>query len=142
MKPAERKNRGKTPKPLSTKTPPVPTSSHAELDELFRRQVIPDMQPMAKRVDALIREAIPGLHYAIKWGKVFYGLPTRGWIIEMCPYQVSLNVLFFAGADFDSPPPLGTVGRSRYVKLRSLEEVEEPLLHQWIRQAARMDGWK
>jgi hypothetical protein len=32
--------------------------------------------------------------------------------------------VFFGGADFDPPPPLGTVGRSRYVKLKTPEEAE------------------
>jgi hypothetical protein len=54
-------------------------------------------------------------------------LPQQGWIIEMVAYDVSVNAVFFGGADFDPPPPLGTRGRSRYVKLKTLEEAEGPL---------------
>jgi hypothetical protein len=50
--------------------------------------------------------------------------------------------VFPGGADFDPPPPLGTVGRGRYVKLTTVEEAEEPLLRKWIKQAGRVPGWK
>src|SRR3546814_18613592 len=66
----------------------------------------------------------------------------QGWIIELVAYDVSVNVVFRGGADFDSPPPLGDTGRSRYIKLKSLEEAEQPDLEAWIAQAGRVPGWK
>lgn len=54
---------------------------------------------------------------------------------------MSVNVVFLGGADFASPPPLGE-SRSRYVKLRSLEEAEDPNLAAWIDQAAKTPGWR
>jgi hypothetical protein len=142
MKPSKSQPKGKTLKPLSTKKPPVPMESHSELDEMIRRKVIPDMQPMVRQLDELICGMIPGLQYAVKWGKAYYGLPVQGWIIEMAPYQVSVNVVFFSGADFEPPPPLGSLGRSRYVKLTSVEETQRPLMRKWIQQASRQEGWK
>ena len=38
-------------------------------------------------------------------------------------YDVSVNVVFFAGAEFDPPPPLGTTGRTRYVKVKTLGKI-------------------
>jgi hypothetical protein len=128
MKSSKVQAKGKTLKPLSTKKPPVATDSHSELDEMIRRKVIPDMQPLVKGLDELIRETVPGLQYAVKWGKAYYCLPDPGWIIEMVPYQVSVNVVFFGGADFDPPPPLGSLGRSRYIKLTTLEKLLEDQL--------------
>ena len=103
---------------------------------------MPDLNPIVKRLDESIRDTIPGLQYAIKWKKAYYGLPELGWIIEMVAYDVSVNVVFFGGADFDPPPPLGTTDRSRYVKLRTLDEAEERAMHNWIEQARRVPGWK
>jgi len=40
-----------------------------------------------------------------------------------------VNVVFLGGADFDSPPPLGTTDRTRYSKVTTLEEVQRPELH-------------
>lgn len=58
------------------------------------------------------------------------------------PYDVSVNVVFLGGADFDPPPPLGTTDRTRYVKVTTLEEGQRPELHEWIEQAGRTPGWK
>lgn len=103
---------------------------------------MPDLHPIVKHLDEQIRETITGLQYAIKWKKAYYGLPEVGWIIEMVAYDVSVNVVFLGGADFDPPPPLGDTDRSRYVKLKALEEAKGPEVHRWIEQAGRVPGWK
>ena len=130
----------KSPKPSSSRKPPVPSESHAEIEDWIRR-VMPDLHPIVERLDASIREAIPGLHYAVKWKKAYYGLPELGWVIEMVAYDVSVNVVFFGGADFDPPPPLGTTGRTRYEKVKTLEEAQRPEMLGWIEQAGREPGW-
>jgi hypothetical protein len=86
--------------------PPQPTANHADIDEWFGRQM-PHLQPIVQAIDAKIRATIPGLHYAVKWKRPYYGLPELGWIIELAAYDVSVNVAFLGGADFDSPPPHG-----------------------------------
>ena len=130
----------KAPKGLATKTPPVPSDSHAEIDDWMRR-LMPDLQPIVKQLDEMIRDAIPDLQYAVKWKKAYYGLPDHGWLIEMVAYDVSVNVVFFGGADFDTPPPLGTTDRTRYVKVKSLDELDQPEMSEWIENAGRVDGW-
>ena len=129
-------------KPITTREPPVPTDSHAEIEDWVMRLVMPEMQPIVERLDGSIRETIPGLQYAIKWKRAYYGVPELGWVIEVAAYAVSVNVSFLGGADFDRPPPLGTTDRSRYVKLSTLEEAQGPEMHTWIGQAARVPGWK
>ena len=102
---------------------------------------MPDLQPIVKRLDASIRATVPGLGYAVKWKRAYYGLPELGWIIEIAAYDVSVNVVFLGGADFESPPPLGTTDRTRYIKVTSLEEAQRPELQKWIEQAGRTPGW-
>src|SRR5215211_7589389 len=111
----------KAPAGASTRKPPEPTESHDDIDDWMRR-VMPDLQPIVRRLDELIREALPRTQYAVKWKKAHYGLPDKGWVIEGVAYDVSVNVVFFAGADLDQTQPLGS-GRSRYIKLTSLDEV-------------------
>ncbi len=120
--------------------PPAPSANHSDIDEWCRR-LVPDLQPIAKRLDEAIRATIPGLDYAVKWKRPYYGLPKLGWIIEIAAYDVSVNVVFFGGADFESAPPLGTSDRTRYVKVASLEEAQRPDLQNWIEQAGRTPGW-
>lgn len=131
----------KAPKPDSTRKPPVPADSHAAIDDWMRR-VMPDLQPVVERLDEMIRETLDGLQYAVKWRKAYYGLPEQGWVIEMVAYDVSVNVVFLGGADFDDPPPLGTGRRTRYVKVKTVEEVERPEMRGWIEQAGRVPGWR
>jgi hypothetical protein len=103
---------------------------------------MPDLQPIVKRLDESIRATVPGLDYAVKWKRAYYGLPELGWIIEIAAYDVSVNVLFLGGADFESPPPLGTTDRTHYVKVTTLDEEQRLELHEWIGQAGRTPGWK
>src|SRR3954452_19526664 len=98
---------------------------HSDIDEWFGR-LMPYLQPIVKELDESIRAVVPGVHYAVKWKRAFYGLPGLGWIIELAPYDVSVNVVFFGGADFDPPPPLGTTVRTRYIKVTTLEEGQRP----------------
>lgn len=119
--------------------PPAPTGDHAEIDAWIGRQM-PDLQPIVRHLDGLIRKTIPGLQYAIKWQKAYYGLPDLGWIIEMVSYDVSVNVVFLAGAEFPDPPPDGS-GTSRYVKVKSLAEAKTPTMNTWIEQAGKTEGW-
>jgi len=138
----ERNAMEKVRKPLASRAPPVPSESDAEIDEWKRRRVMPDMHPLVECLDASIRETIPGVYYAVKWQTAYYGVPELGWIIEMAAYAVSVNVVFFGGAEFDPPPPLGTTDRTRYVKVRTVEEAQGPEMHAWIEQAAHVPGWR
>jgi hypothetical protein len=135
------KSMGKTPGASAPRKPPAPSDSHAEIEEWIRR-VMPDLHPIVHRLDELIRETIPGVQYALKWKKAYYGLPGLGWIMEMVAYDISVNVVFFGGADFDPPPPLGTTERTRYVKVKTIEEAQAPEMHRWIEQAGNVPGWR
>ena len=127
-------------KGVAGRKPPEPWADHSVIDEWFGRQM-PHLQPIVRALDESIRATVPGLHYAVKWKRPYYGLPELGWIIELAAYDVSVNVVFFGGADFDSPPPLGTTGRTRYIKVTTLEEARRPELRRWIEEASRTPGW-
>ena len=124
----------------ASRKPPEPSASHSAVDDWLRRQM-PHLQPIVRALDESIRTTIPGLHFAVKWRRPYYGLPGLGWIIDLAAYDVSVNVVFLGGADFGSPPPLGATDRIRYVKLTTLEEAQRPELHEWIAEASRKLGW-
>ena len=141
MKAKKSQAKAKTLKTRAAKKAPEATESHAAIEDWIRR-VMPDLHPIVERLDELICKTIPGLQYAVKWKQAYYGLPQQGWIIEMVAYDVSVNVVFFGGADFDPPPPLGTTDRSRYVKVKTPEEAQGPQMRKWIEQTGRVPGWK
>jgi hypothetical protein len=120
---------------------PVPSTNDDDIDEWIGRQM-PDLQNVLRRLDETIRATLPDLHHAVKWKRAFYGLSEYGWIIELAAYDVSVNVLFMGGADLDPPPPLGTVGRTRYVKVMTVADADRPELLRWITQAGGTPGWK
>jgi hypothetical protein len=130
----------KTIKGTAGRKPPEP-SGHAEIESWFER-LVPQLQPIVKALDETIRAVVPRVQYALKWKRAHYGVAELGWIIEIAPYDVSVNVVFFGGADFDPPPPSGTTDRTRYVKVATLEDVHGPQLRDWIEQASRTPGWK
>lgn len=130
----------KAPKSNSTRTPPEP-GSHAEI-QAWTKRVMPDLQPLVAWLDETISKAIPGVQHALKWRKAYYGTPELGWVIELVAYDVSVNVVFHGGSDFDSPPPLGDSGRSRYVKVKTLEEAQTSEMRRWIEEAVRVPGWQ
>ncbi|MBV8980095.1 MAG: hypothetical protein JO086_04275 [Acidimicrobiia bacterium] len=130
----------KTIKGLAGRTPPVPSADPDAIAEWCRRQM-PDLQPLVMQLDELIRGTVQHLDLALQRNRAFYGLPNVGWIIELAPYAVSVNVLFFGGADFPSPPPLGTTDRTRYIKLTGLDDEQRLQLRSWIKLAARTPGW-
>lgn len=132
----------KQPKPLSTKAPPVPTEDHSIIEEWIKNQTMPGMHPIIAKIDLLIRKSISNTQYAIKWGKAYYGTKERGWVIEVAPYHVTVNIVFLKGAKFKTPPPLGTGDDSRYVKIEELDEVNRPEIKKWIKQACLIEGWK
>jgi hypothetical protein len=121
--------------------PPEPAADHSDIEDWFGR-LMPNLQPIVRGLDESIRAAVAGLTFAVKYKRAFYGLPGLGWIIEVAPYDVSVNVLFLGGADFDPPPPLGNTGQIRYVKITTVAEVNQPEVVDWIEQAGRTPGWK
>lgn len=132
----------KSSKTGTSRKPPEPNESHEPIQE-WVRNLVPSLQPIVEQVDSLIRGEHDDLRYAIKWKKAYYGLPGKGWVIEMVAYDVSVNVVFLAGGDFADPPPLGDSGdSSRYIKLKSAEEADTDEMRRWIRQAGQHAGWE
>lgn len=74
-------------------------------DEEWLEQTMPVLQALVTHLDTLIRGTIPDLQYGVKWKNAYYALHGRGWIIETVAYEVSVNLVFFAGAKFDAEPP-------------------------------------
>lgn len=129
-------------KPLSNKKPPIPSFDHDVITKWIEEDTMPAMQELVKKVDELILQKIPNLYYSIKWGNAFYGTPKLGWIIEVGAYAKSINLVFLGGARFDRQPPLGSDIQTRYIKVTSLEEIDDPIIIDLIEQAKGIEGWK
>ena len=129
-------------KPLSTKKPPIPLNDYKVIEDWMTNRIMPGIKPMIKKIDRLIHDSIPNLQYAIKWGNAYFGTNELGWLIEVAAYDVSANIVFLNGADFDPQPPLGTGGEKRYIKLKTIEELNDLHVIDFIKQATNHEGWK
>jgi hypothetical protein len=67
----------KTRKLDSARKPPVPSNSHADIQNWIGR-VMPDLHPIVKHLDESICRMIPGLQYAIKWKQAYTGCQNSG----------------------------------------------------------------
>jgi hypothetical protein len=128
------------PKANSSRKPPEPSEDHS-LIQAWMGGVMPNVGPMVRFLDTVITGALEDPRFAVKWSKAHYGTPESGWVLELVAYQVSVNIVFFGGVDLDPVPPLGDSGRSRYIKLRSMEEAQDPQIAEWVGQATRFPGW-
>ena len=125
-------------KPLSSKKPPVPDENHGPI-ETWIANAKPALNPIVSELDRLIRDNLNNPRYAIKWGKAYYGTPDYGWCIELVAYDISVNLVFLNGSQLSQPPELGD--ESRYVKIKSLEELQSAQLQGWIKEACSLPGW-
>ena len=49
--------------------PPERSENHSDIDDWCRR-LMPDLQPIVKRLDESVRATVSGLDYAVKWKRV------------------------------------------------------------------------
>lgn len=117
---------------------PEPSPDHEAVVACIER-AMPNLQPLLREVDAVIRAIHPEVQFGVKWRRPFYYLPEHGWIIELAPYDITANVVFLGGAEFDDPPPLGS-GESRYIKVSDVAEVTTPQMREWITHAGIAPG--
>lgn len=115
------------------RTLPDPHSNHAAVLECIAG-AMPLLQPWLLAIDEMIRTAHPTIQFGVKWNRPFYFLPGTGWIIELAPYDKSVNIVFLRGAELPDPPALGS-GQSRYIKVYSLEEAIAEQVQGWIAAA-------
>ena len=72
-------------KATSNRKPPEPAADSSDVDDWMKR-IMPDLQPIVTRIDEMIRKTLSDTQYAVKWKKAYYGVPDRGWVIELVAY--------------------------------------------------------
>lgn len=109
--------------------------------EVWLGRVKTEMQPLVRRLDQLILDAMPNAVCAVKWGVPFYGLPGQGWITAINSFKAHVKLLFFKGGDLKPALPAGK-GRNA-IDFRSEEDLRlgEKQVKAWLRQAKKLPGW-
>lgn len=95
----------------------------------------------AKRIDAVIERAVPGVHKAVKWNSPLYGIEGNGWFLGVHVFTRYLKVAFFRGASLRPLPPDPSKDKNtRYVNIHE-GKLDEAQLARWVKQAAALPGW-
>ena len=109
--------------------------------EEFLATYPPHVQEMALRVRALVREVLPDALEMIDLPAKLIGYGTKnsykGTICVISPYANHVNLGFARGTSLPDPSGLleGTGKRARHVKLKALEDVNQPALRTLLEAA-------
>jgi hypothetical protein len=97
-------------------------------------------QAVARRLDALIVRAVPGVQKAVKWNTPFYGFEGKGWFVAFHCFTNYLKVTFFRGTSLEPVP----AGESKHKEVRYLDlregELDEAQFTAWVKQASVLPG--
>ena len=108
------------------------------VDEFVRRKVHPEFRPIVAALRSLMKEHAPQANEAISYGIPMYGL--RKPIAWINPSQTGITFGFREGAYFDDRYGLlrGVGKHARHVRMKNLEQVNEPALKYYIKQALKL----
>jgi hypothetical protein len=97
---------------------------------------------VARRLDALIVRAVPGVRKAVKWNSPFYGVEGQGWFLSLHCFAKYVKVAFFRGASLKPMPPGASKQKDvRYLDIRENDRFDEAQLAAWVKQASALPGW-
>ncbi len=98
---------------------------------------------IAEGVDALAAKTLPGLQRSVKWGMAWYGVGD-GWCFSCGGFAGHIKLTFGRGTSLTPVPPETPIGMgtdSRGVDLGSVDDLDEPELASWMKQAAALPGF-
>lgn len=98
---------------------------------------------VGERLDGLIVKTVPGVRKAVRWNSPFYGGPEGDWFASFHCLTRYVKLTFFNGVALKPLPPGGTPksGKGRWIDIYEGQEIDEPQLTDWLRQAATLPGW-
>jgi hypothetical protein len=97
---------------------------------------------VARRLDALIVKAAPGVTKAVKWNTPIYGAGDGTWFVGYHCFAKYVKVTFFRGTSLLPEPP----GPSKHAEVRYYDvhegKLDEAQFTAWVKQAAKLPGEK
>ena len=96
---------------------------------------------VGRRLNALIEKAVPGVNKAVKWNSPLYGLGEQTWFLSFHCFDRYVKVAFFRGAALNPPPPVASKQKDvRYFHIHEGDDINEPQLAAWVKQASQLPG--
>ena len=123
------------------KPPSLPKSDGDAGVQAYIASMEPWQAAIARRVDALVVEHVPGVRKAMRWHCPFYGVQGQGWFLAFNAFQYHVKFSFFKGGSLKPVPPVGQAKDVRSLDVREADVLDEKQLAAWIKQAAAIPGW-
>lgn len=137
---AARKN---TPKLLSGDNPQIPKGYGDGPVQDYIAAIPGFKQEIARRLDELIVQAVPGVSKAVKYNSPLYGVQDERWFVSLHCFTKYVKVAFFRGTSLDPMPPgASKTEGTRYLDVHEEDELDEKLLISWFKQASELPGEK
>jgi len=97
---------------------------------------------IVSHIAVLVRAAAPQAKESIKWAQPVY--ESNGPFAYIKAFKNAVNFGFWRGADLQDPKGVlqGTGNKMRHVKLTSLEDLDEVLFTDFVRQALELNQLK
>lgn len=127
---------------LSGGNPQIPKGDGDAPVQLYIANMPGWKSDLGRRIDDLVARTVPDVVKGVRWNSPFYGA-GQGWFLSFHVFERYVKVTFFAGTSLDPLPPGGTPksGAARWIDVHGLEEFDEAVFQEWIRQAAALPGW-
>ncbi len=95
-----------------------------------------------EQLDALITQAVPGVHKAVRWNSPMYGVAEgQGWFLSFHCCTRYIKVAFFHGALLQpQPPEPSKQATTRYLHLYEDAVLDRAQLLDWLQQAHALPG--
>jgi hypothetical protein len=98
---------------------------------------------VARRVDALVVRAVPGVLKAVKWNSPFNGVEAGRWFLSFHCFTKYVKVTFFRGSSLEPVPPGESKQKEvRYLDIREDDKLDEAQFIAWVKQASDLPGEK
>lgn len=97
---------------------------------------------IAECIDALAARTLPGLERSVKWGMSYYGVGD-GWCFSCGGFTDHVKLMFVNGAALVPVPPVTPVAMgklTRGLELKSVDDIDEPQIAEWMKQIAALPG--
>lgn len=96
---------------------------------------------VGRRLDKLIVKTVPNVRKAVRWNSPFYGVADQGWFLSYHCFTKYIKVVFLNGSSLSPLPPVESKqANTRYFHIHEQDQVDERLLANWIKQAAKIVG--
>ncbi|AWH48864.1 histidine kinase [Stenotrophomonas sp. SAU14A_NAIMI4_5] len=95
-----------------------------------------------EQLDALITEAVPGVHKAVRWNSPMYGVGEgKGWFLSFHCCTRYIKVALFHGTLLKpEPPEPSRQATTRYLHLYEDSVLDRAQLVDWLQQARALPG--